>query len=183
MTKASKPSSSTSLEIAIFSGGCFWCEEEVFDDLPGVISVISGYTGGHTKNPTYEDVSGEKTGHKESVQVTYDPSKITYDQLLEKYWRNIDPFDGDGQFCDVGDSYKAVIFYSNAVQKEKAEASKQKFSAQLQEPIMTEIQPATTFYPAEDYHQKYAKRNPVPYKCYRSSCGRDKRLNKVWGTK
>lgn len=183
MTNAAKPSPSVSQEIAIFSGGCFWCEEEVFEGIPGVISVISGYTGGHTKNPTYEDVSGEKTGHKESVQVTFDPAKITYDQLLEKYWRNIDPFNGEGQFCDIGDSYKAIIFYTNSVQKEKAEASKKKLETQLHKPVLADIQRATIFYPAEDYHQNYAKKNPIRYKFYRSSCGRDKRLNEIWNTK
>src|SRR3990167_3254493 len=153
MTNAKQSTPSSSTEIAVFSGGCFWCEEEVFEHLPGVISVVSGYTGGHTKDPTYEKVSGEKTGHKESVQVTFDPAKITYDQLLDRYWHNIDPFDAEGQFCDTGDSYKAVIFYTNALQKEKAEASKEKFEAQLGREIVTEIQPATTFYPAEDYHR------------------------------
>jgi peptide-methionine (S)-S-oxide reductase len=180
MTNASK---SSSTEIAIFSGGCFWCEEEAFDDLPGVISVISGYTGGHTKNPTYEQVSSEKTGHKESIQVTFDPTKITYEQLLEKYWHNIDPFNAKGQFCDIGDSYKAVIFYTNAAQKKQAEASKKNIEVQLGKAIVTILQPASTFYPAEDYHQKYAKKNPIRYKYYRYSCGRDKRLNEIWRKK
>ena len=183
MTNAKTSPPTHTPETAIFSGGCFWCEEEVFEDLSGVISVVSGYTGGHTKNPTYEDVSSEKTGHKESVQVTFDPAKITYDQLLEKYWHNIDPLDAEGQFCDIGDSYKAVIFYTNSAQKEKAEASKKKFSAQLHKPIVTEIQPASTFYPAEEYHQEYAKKNPLRYKFYRYSCGRDKRLSEIWGKK
>lgn len=181
MTNAKQSAPSSSTEIAIFSGGCFWCEEEVFEHLPGVISVISGYTGGHTKDPTYEEVSGEKTGHKESVQVTFNPAKITYEQILEKYWHNIDPFNAAGQFCDIGDSYKAVIFYVNAHQKKAAEASKKKFEAQLGRGIVTEIQPAATFYPAEDYHQKYAQKNPIRYKFYRYSCGRDKRLQEIWG--
>ena len=115
--------------------------------------------------------------------MTFDPAKITYDQLLDRYWHNIDPFDAEGQFCDTGDSYKAVIFYTNALQKEKAEASKEKFEAQLGREIVTEIQPATTFYPAEDYHQQYAQKNPIRYKFYRYSCGRDKRLHEIWGKK
>lgn len=180
MTKAeAEPQPST--EIAIFSGGCFWGEEEVFDDLPGVISVISGYTGGHIKNPTYAQVSNERTGHKEAVKVTFDPSKITYEQLLDKYWRNIDPFNASGQFCDIGDSYKAVIFYASEAQKTLAEASKKKVETQLGKPVVTELQAASTFYPAEEYHQKYAKKNPIRYKFYRYSCGRDKRLKEVWG--
>lgn len=168
-------------EIAIFSGGCFWCTEETFEDLPGVISVVSGYTGGHTKNPTYEQVSGEKTGHKEAVQITFDPSKITYEQLLDKYWHNVDPFNASGQFCDIGDSYKAVIFYTTDEQKKQAEASKRAVEERLKKPIVTEIQPASTFYPAEEYHQKFAKKNPLRYSFYRYSCGRDDRLKDVWG--
>jgi peptide-methionine (S)-S-oxide reductase len=171
---------STQTEIALFSGGCFWCEAEVFNHLPGVISVESGYTGGHVANPTYEQVSRENTGHKESVKVIFDPSKITYDQLLEIYWHNIDPFDANGQFCDKGDSYKAFIFYTSPTQKQKAEATKQKLEVNFQKPIATEIQAASTFYPAEDYHQDYAHKNPLRYKFYRYSCGRDKRLTEVW---
>ncbi len=180
MTNAVK---SSSTEIAIFSGGCFWCEEETFMDLPGVISVFSGYTGGHTKNPTYEQVSGEKTGHKEAVQITFDPSKITYDQLLEKYWYNVDPLNAKGQFCDIGDSYKAFIFYTTPAQQKQAEASKEKIEVQLNEPVAVEIQAATPFYLAEDYHQKYAEKNPIRYKSYRDNCGRDERLQEVWGKK
>ncbi|HUX79880.1 MAG TPA: peptide-methionine (S)-S-oxide reductase MsrA [Alphaproteobacteria bacterium] len=181
MTHADKPVKSHSTEKAIFSGGCFWCVEVAFEGLPGVSSVVSGYTGGHTKNPTYEQVSGEGTGHKESVEVTFDPSKITYDELLETYWKNIDPFDAAGQFCDKGDSYKAFIFYTNETQKKKAEESKKKVEALLKKPVVTEIEAASTFYPAEEYHQKYAQKNPIRYKFYRYSCGRDKRLQQVWG--
>ncbi len=179
-TKKSLPPSS---EIAIFAAGCFWCEEEVFEDLPGVLSVVSGYTGGHTPYPTYEQVSGEATGHKESVQVTFDPSRITYDQLLEAFWHNADPFDGEGQFCDNGESYKAVIFYTNENQKQKADTSKKRWETVFKKQILTEIQASSTFYPAEDYHQNYGKKNPLRYKFYRYSCGRDKRLKEVWGKK
>ncbi len=180
MTHADKPLKGSPVEVAIFSGGCFWCVETAFNDLPGVTSVVSGYTGGHVQNPTYELVSGEKTGHKESVQVTFDPRKISYDQLLEIYWKNIDPFDSEGQFCDKGDSYKAIIFYTNEIQKKKAEDSKKKAEEQLKKTIVTEIVAASTFYPAEEYHQKYAEKNPIRYKFYRFSCGRDKRLHEIW---
>ena len=170
----------SSAETAIFSGGCFWCEEEVFNHLPGVISVVVGYTGGYTPDPTYKEVSSERTGHKESVQVTFDPTQISYDQLLESYWHNIDPFNAFGQFCDQGDSYKAVIFYTNENQKQKVQASKKKLENHLQKAVVTEIQPASLFYPAEDYHQNYADKNPLRYKFYRFTCGRDKRLQEVW---
>jgi peptide-methionine (S)-S-oxide reductase len=171
---------SPSHETAIFSGGCFWCEEEVFNHLPGVLSVTVGYTGGHTSNPTYEQVSHENTGHKEAVQIIFDLAKITYDDLLTTYWHNIDPFDGKGQFCDKGDSYRAVIFYTNETQRGKAEASKKKIEEHFQQPISTEIQPAFPFYLAEDYHQHYAEKNPLRYKFYRYTCGRDQRLAQVW---
>jgi peptide-methionine (S)-S-oxide reductase len=167
--------------IAIFAGGCFWCEEEVYDHEPGVISAVSGFTGGHTQNPTYEEVSAGGTGHLESVQVTFDPSKVSYEKLLDLFWRNIDPFDAQGQFCDKGDSYHAAIFYSSPEQKKAAEASKKAVEAKLGKPVVTKILPAGTFYPAEDYHQRYAEKNPIRYKFYRYSCGRDKRLKEVWG--
>jgi len=183
LPEVDKDSHSSSTEVAIFSGGCFWCEEEVFADLPGVISVISGYTGGHTPPPTYDSVSAGGTGHKESVQVTFDPTKITYEQLLDAFWYNIDPFDPNGQFCDKGDSYKAVIFYTNNNQKQKAEMSKKKLEAMFNKAVLTEIRVASPFYPAEDYHQKYAKKNPIQYKCYRYSSGRDKGLEEIWGRK
>ena len=173
---------STSEETAIFSGGCFWCVEEAFNHLPGVLSVTVGYTGGHTPHPTYEQVSHENTGHKESVQITFDPTKITYNDLLNTYWHNIDPFDGTGQFCDKGDSYRAVIFYTNDIQRKKAEASKNEIEQDLKMPVTTEIQKSSTFYPAEDYHQHYAEKNPLRYKFYRYTCGRDQRLTEVWGT-
>ena len=166
MTHADESLKSNSTDVAIFSGGCFWCVESAFDKLPGVISAVSGYTGGHTLNPTYEQVSGEKTGHKEAVQVTFDPTKITYDELLETYWHNIDPFDATGQFCDKGDSYKAFIFYTNETQKKKAKESKKKHETELKQPIVTEIVGATTFYPAEEYHQKYYEKNHKEPYCH-----------------
>jgi peptide-methionine (S)-S-oxide reductase len=185
----SKPPEATGPAVAIFAGGCFWCEEEVYEKMPGVISVISGYTGGSLKDPTYEQVSAGGTGHVESVQVTYDPSQITYEKLLDLFWHNIDPFDPFGQFCDRGGSYKAVIFYSTPEQKTLAEASKarleKKFKkrkdSRFHKPITTEIRAATKFYPAEDYHQKYAEKNPIRYSFYRGSCGRDGRLEEIWG--
>lgn len=167
-------------EVAIFAGGCFWCEEEVFDHIPGVLSVVSGFTGGTTPNPTYEEVSAGGTGHLESVQVTFDPSKISYDKLLKLFWRNIDPFDAQGQFCDKGDSYHAAIFYTSPEQKAAAEASKTTVEKQLGKPVVTKILAASPFYPAEEYHQQYGEKNPVRYQFYRYSCGRDKRLKEVW---
>jgi peptide-methionine (S)-S-oxide reductase len=168
--------------VAVFAGGCFWCMEPPFDALPGVISTTSGYTGGHTENPTYKDVSNGKTGHLEAVQVAYDPAKISYEQLLEVFWHNIDPYDDDGQFCDKGDQYKAAIFYQDAKEKQLAEASKAAVKTKLpEETIVTSIKPASKFYPAEDYHQDYYLNNPKRYKFYRFTCGRDQRLGEVWG--
>jgi peptide-methionine (S)-S-oxide reductase len=166
-----------STEQAIFAGGCFWCMEAAFDDVPGVISAVSGYTGGQTPNPTYP----QHEGHLESVQVTFDPSKISYDQLLDIFWHNIDPFNPNGQFCDIGDSYHSAIFYTNATQKAKAEATKKKFEIQFKKPIATAIRQASTFYPAEEYHQQYARKNPKRYKFYRWNCKRDDLLGKIWG--
>ena len=168
---------------AIFAGGCFWCMESPFDALPGVIKTTSGYTDGHTENPTYKEVSNGKTGHLEAVQVTYDSAKVTYDKLLEVFWRNVDPFDDAGQFCDKGDQYKAAIFYNDDKGLQLAEASKTavkaKFPGKL---IATSIKPAGKFFPAEDYHQDYYLNNPKRYKFYRFTCGRDRRLNEVWGS-
>jgi peptide-methionine (S)-S-oxide reductase len=179
----STPPSSGHLQAATFAGGCFWCMEHPFDELPGVVSVTSGYTGGHTKNPTYEEVSAGGTGHAESVQVVYDPSKISYQQLLERYWHNIDPTVKDRQFCDVGHQYRSAIFYHNEEQHRLAVASKQALakSKPFKEPILTEIVPAGPFYPAEEYHQHYYKKNPVRYHYYRLTCGRDQRLKELWG--
>ncbi|HEY7644081.1 MAG TPA: peptide-methionine (S)-S-oxide reductase MsrA [Hyphomicrobiales bacterium] len=166
---------------AVFAGGCFWCMEPPFDKTDGVISTISGYTGGQKANPTYEEVSSGTTGHFESVKVEYDPAKVTYEQLLEVYWPNVDPFDSSGQFCDKGDQYRSAIFYGNEKEKELAEASKKQMAAKLGKPIETLILPAAQFYPAEDYHQDYYKKNPLKYKFYRYGCGRDARLAAVWG--
>lgn len=167
--------------VAIFAGGCFWCMEPPFDALTGVISTISGYSGGDVKNPTYKDVSNGKTGHSEVVQVTYDPKLISYEKLLEVFWRNIDPFDAQGQFCDKGDQYKTVIFYGNDQEKKLAEASKQAIAAKFPgKNLATSINPSQQFYPGEDYHQDYYKKNPYKYKFYRFTCGRDQRLNEVW---
>jgi peptide-methionine (S)-S-oxide reductase len=167
---------------AIFAGGCFWCMEPPFDVLPGVISTISGYTGGATENPTYEEVSNGNTGHLEAIQVTYDPAKISYGELLEVFWRNIDPFDDGGQFCDQGDQYKAAIFYQDENQKKLAETSKIELQQKLPDKnLVTSIKAAGKFFSAEDYHQDYYQKNPTRYKFYRLKCGRDRRLNQVWG--
>jgi peptide-methionine (S)-S-oxide reductase len=165
----------------LFSGGCFWCMEPPFDALPGVISTVSGYTGGHTEKPTYKEVSNGKTGHLESVLVTYNPAKISYEKLLEVFWHNIDLFDEDGQFCDKGDQYKAAIFYQDERQKQLAEASKIEIKKRLLDSdIVTSIKPAGKFYPAEDYHQDYYLKNSIRYKFYRFTCGRDHRLSQIW---
>ncbi len=170
-------------ETATFAGGCFWCMEPAFNKLPGVISVTVGYTGGHTKNPTYEEVSAGGTGHAESVQIVFDPSKIGYEKLLDVFWHNIDPTVKDRQFCDVGNQYRSAIFYHSEEQKNLAEESKKKVeeSKAFPGPIYTEIVPAGRFYPAEEYHQQYYKKNPVRYKFYRWNCGRDQRLKELWG--
>jgi peptide-methionine (S)-S-oxide reductase len=171
------------VETATFAGGCFWCMEPPFDRLDGVISVTSGYTGGHTANPAYEDVSAGATGHAESVQVVYDPTKIHYARLLDIFWHNVDPTVKDQQFCDVGHQYRTAIFYHTEEQKRLAEQSKAALerSKPFAEPIVTEIVPASTFYPAEEYHQHFYKKNPIRYKFYRYNCGRDQRLEKLWG--
>jgi len=169
--------------VAVFAGGCFWCMEPPFDKLPGVTSTTSGYIGGRVANPTYEQVSAGSTGHTEAVQVRYDPAQVSYAKLLEVFWRNIDPIAVNRQFCDVGDQYRSAVFYRNAQEKRLAEASKQRIEAsgRLKQPIATQIVAATTFYPAEDYHQDYYVKNPARYKYYRFSCGRDQRLKAVWG--
>jgi peptide-methionine (S)-S-oxide reductase len=170
---------------ATFAGGCFWCMEEAFEKLPGVASVVSGYTGGKVQNPTYEQVSDGGTGHAEVIRVVYDPRKIGYDRLLEAFWRNTDPTVRDRQFCDVGSQYRPAIFYHDegqrmAAMKSKAELEKSKpFKAS----ILTEITPAGAFYAAEEYHQDYYKKNPLRYKFYKTSCGREKRLQELWGDK
>jgi len=172
------------LEKATFAGGCFWCMEHPFDEIPGVVSVTSGYTGGQKKNPTYEEVSAGGTGHAESVQVVYDPARVTYEKLLNVFWHNIDPTAKDRQFCDFGRQYRSAIFYHNEEQHRLAMQSKSLLEKNktFKEPVVTEIVQATVFYPAEDYHQHYYKNNPIRYKYYRFRCGRDQRLKELWGT-
>ncbi len=168
---------------ATFAGGCFWCMQGPFDRLDGVISTTAGYTGGTKKNPTYEEVSSGATGHAESVQVVFDPKRISYEKLLDTFWHNIDPTVKDRQFCDIGNQYRSAIFYHDADQKRLAEASKAALekSKRLKGEIYTQIVPAGVFWPAEDYHQDYYKKNPVRYKFYRAGCGRDGRLEELWG--
>lgn len=174
---------SASLAKATFAGGCFWCMEPPFDKLPGVVATVSGYTGGHARNPSYEEVSAGRTGHAEAVEITYDPSKVSYARLLEVYWRNVDPTTPDRQFCDVGNQYRTAIFYHDAEQKRLAEQSKAVLakSRPFPQPIVTEIVAAGEFTPAEAYHQDYYLKNPLRYKFYRYNCGRDQRLEELWG--
>lgn len=166
---------------AVFAGGCFWCMEKPFDKIDGVLSTISGYTGGHTENPTYQQTSTGTTGHYEALQVEYDADKVTYEKLLEVFWKNIDPFDASGQFCDKGPQYRAAIFTSDEAEIAQAKKSKNTLQEKLngKATIVTEILPAKQFYAAEDYHQDYYKKNPVRYRYYRYGCGRDKRLEEV----
>lgn len=180
---AAEPPASPVKERAIFAAGCFWCVEAAFDPVPGVLATTSGYAGGRTKNPTYEQVSAGGTGHAEVVQVEYDPRKVTYAQLLQVFWRNVDPLTPNAQFCDRGDSYRSAIFVLNAEQRRLAEESKQALvaSKRFDKPIVTEIAQATEFYPAEEYHQDYYRKNPVRYRYYRYACGRDARLKELWG--
>ena len=172
------------LEKATFAGGCFWCMEHPFDALPGVLSVTSGYTGGQKKNPTYQEVSAGGTGHAEAVQIVYDPSKITYARLLDVFWHNIDPTTKDRQFCDSGHQYRSAIFYHTEEQHKEALQSKAELekTKPFKGPVVTEIVPATEFYPAEEYHQHYYKKNPIRYWYYRNGCGRDQRLKELWGS-
>lgn len=171
------------LASAIFAGGCFWCMEPPYDDLDGVHETISGYIGGEVDNPTYQQVTSGNTGHAEAVKITYDPSVVSYQRLLEVFWRNIDPLARDRQFCDRGTQYRTAIFYANDDQRALAQASKQALedSERFKDPIVTEIVAAGTFYPAEEYHQDYYQKNPLRYKFYRYNCGRDQRLKKLWG--
>ena len=171
------------LKKATFAGGCFWCMEPPFDELDGVVSTTSGYTGGHKWRPTYEEVSDGVTGHAEAVEILYDPSKISYAQLLEVFWRNVDPLTPNRQFCDSGSQYRTAIFYHDEEQKRLARKSKERLeqSGRFDDLIVTEINRARIFYPAEEYHQDYYMKNPLRYKVYRWGCGRDKRLEQVWG--
>jgi len=167
---------------AIFGGGCFWCIESDFEKLPGVIEAESGYIGGHVDNPSYEQVSGGGTGHVEVAKIYYDPAVVSYSQLLDYYWRHIDPTVKDRQFCDVGSQYRTAIFYSNEKEKAAAVSSRTALEQSGQfKTIDTEISPAGTFYRAEEYHQDYYKKNPLRYKFYRKTCGRDDRVKEVWG--
>ncbi len=168
---------------ATFAGGCFWSMQLAFDGLPGVVSTTAGYAGGTTKNPSYQDVESGETGYVESVQVEYEPGKVTYEALLDVYWHDIDPTDSEGQFCDRGTQYRSVIFYENDEQKRLAEKSKVEIAEGLRVPgpIVTKIVPASAFYRAEEYHQSFYRKNPVRYRLYRKGCGRDGRTAEVWG--
>ncbi len=179
---AQRPPGGSRIEKATFAGGCFWCMEPAFDHLDGVVSVTSGYTGGTIRNPTYEEVSSGSTGHTESVEIVYDPSKISYAKLLDVFWHNIDPTVANGQFCDAGSQYRSLIYYHNDEQRRLADASKKTLlDSGRFERIYTEILPAGPFYKAEEYHQHYYQKNPIRYKFYRFNCGRDKRLKELWG--
>ena len=173
----------TTLSTAVFAMGCFWCGEEALEKVPGVVSVVSGYTDGRTKNPSYEMVSSGTTGHAEAVQVTFDPSKLSYEKLLDAFWLNHDPTTIDRQFCDSGTQYRPGIYWQDEEQRKQAEASKAKYEKlkTFKQPIVTPIVKATQFWPAEDYHQDYYKKNPVRYKFYANGCGRYSRLDELWG--
>ncbi len=173
----------TTLKTAIFAGGCFWCMEPQFAAINGVSKVVSGYTGGRVDHPTYEQVSSGATGHVEAIEVSYDPSKVSYSALLDIFWKNVDPLDEYGQFCDKGSQYRAGVFYTDDQQKTLAEESKQKVSSMFKQPVATVIKPASVFWPAEDYHQEYYIKNKIRYKMYRHGCGRDDRLESLWKDK
>jgi len=175
-------SPSPAIKTAIFAGGCFWCIQPAFDKAKGVIKTVVGYSGGTEPNPTYDLVSSEKTGYRESIEITYDPTKISYDQLLDIYWRQIDPTQADGQFSDIGSSYRAAIFYGNDDEKKVAEASKDKLarSGKFDKPIVTEILPAMKFYPAEAYHQKYYQQNPEHFEAFEKGSGRVSFQKQIW---
>ena len=182
-TEAPKAEADRKLEVATFASGCFWCTESDFDKVKGVVETTSGYMGGTTPDPTYEQVSTGTTGHAEVLQLKYDPTEVTYEELLDVYWRNVDPLDGGGQFCDRGSQYRPAIFYHTEEQKRLAETSKTTLeeSGRFDQPIAVEITTASTFTPAEDYHQDFYLRNPVRYTFYRIGCGRDARLEALWG--
>jgi len=173
------PLAAAPLDKAVFAGGCFWCTESDFEKVNGVVSAVSGYTGGQVAKPSYEEVSSGGTGHRESVEVTFDPAKVSYAKLLDVFWHSIDPTDDSGQFCDHGEQYRAAIFYRNAEQKRLAEVSREALRKRFPR-IATDVLPAGPFYPAEEYHQDYYKKNPVRYHFYRFNCGRDARLSEVW---
>lgn len=171
------------LAVATFAGGCFWCTESDFDKVEGVVSTTSGFIGGHKQNPTYKEVSSGGTGHTEAVQIRYDPDTVSYQELLDVFWVNHDPTTNERQFCDRGSQYRPGVFYYNDEQKRQAQAYKEAVESEVSFPVVTEITEATEFYPAEEYHQDYYKKNPLRYKYYRFSCGRDKRLEELWGEK
>ena len=171
-----------STETIVLAGGCFWCLESDLEKLPGVVEAVSGYSGGHVPSPSYRQVTSGNTGHREVVEVTFNSRVLPLEDLLQVFWRNIDPLDNGGQFCDRGEQYTSAIFVATAQQRDAAEASLDAVQAQLtDQPVATPILPAATFYPAEDYHQNYAKTHPVRYRYYRWSCGRDRRLKQLWG--
>ena len=182
-TQAASPAAVAATAKAVFAGGCFWCVESDFDKVPGVLSTTSGYTGGNVANPTYEQVSAKRTGHAEVVEIVYDPAKVSYEKLVEHFWRTIDPTTKDRQFCDAGSPYRTAIFAQDAAQLKAATASRQALekTKPFKEPIVTEVLMGGPFYPAEAYHQDYYKKNPVRYTYYRTSCGRDARLKQLWG--
>jgi peptide-methionine (S)-S-oxide reductase len=182
-TGAAAGTGETRTETAVFAGGCFWCMEEPFDEVDGVLETLVGYTGGTTVDPTYEQVSAGGTGHAEAIRVTFDPARVSYEQLLDVYWHNIDPTVRDRQFCDAGKQYRTAIFVNGETQRSAAERSKAALEASGRFPggIKTEIVPAGPFYAAEEYHQDYAKKNPVRYESYRGACRRDQRLKELWG--
>jgi peptide-methionine (S)-S-oxide reductase len=180
-TAAAQDKAAQGQAAAVFAGGCFWCVEEAFDKLPGVLATTSGYTGGTVENPTYRQVSAGGTGHFEAVKVEYDPAQVSYEQLLDTFWKNVDPFDPIGQFCDKGDSYLSAVFVENDEEKRLAETEKTEISTKFAMPVATAILPEAQFYPAEDYHQDYYKKNPARYKYYKWGCGRAQRLEEIWG--
>lgn len=169
------------LELATFAGGCFWCMEAPFDALDGVVSTTSGYIGGRVANPTYEQVSAGTTGHAEAVQVRYDPQRVSYEELLHVFWRNVDPTDAGGQFCDRGDPYRTGVFFHSQEQRRLAEASKGEVEARIARRVVTAVAAAGPFYEAEEYHQDFYEKNPIRYRVYRTGCGRDRRLRELWG--
>lgn len=166
---------------ATFAMGCFWCAETAFEGLPGVLAVVSGYTGGQKKNPSYEEVSSGRTGHAEAVQVVYDPARVSYEQLLEVFWHNIDPLQANGQFCDHGSQYRSAVFYADEAQRQAASTSLHEVEQRFKGTIATQLVPASIFYPAEEYHQDFYKKSPIRYRSYRIGCGRDRRLEQLWG--
>lgn len=180
-TAAAQEKATEGKESAVFAGGCFWCVEEAFDALPGVVATTSGYTGGTVDKPTYQQVTAGGTGHFEAVKVDYDPGQVSYEQLLDTFWKNVDPFDSAGQFCDKGESYLSAVFVGNDEERRLAESGKEEIAAKFDMPVATAILPEASFFPAEDYHQDFYKKNPARYKYYKWGCGRAQRLEEIWG--